>query len=157
MTRLGSVLSAILVFAFFASGSPHADAQDIYKWTDANGKVHYGDRAAAPDSGQKMYLSVTPPGGAVAPSPSVSRQRQASREKSVPVTPERVAPACKGLIDQIAAVPAGRNWEALYRRFDSACPGIAYECTEYESSPQNNRCIWVERSGSRVLSRNRYP
>jgi hypothetical protein len=157
MARSGSVLSAILVLAFSASGSLRAYAQDIYKWTDANGKVHYGDRAAAPDSGQKMHISVTPPGGAVVPSPSVSRRRQASKEKSVPVPAERVAPVCKALIDQIAAVPAGRNWEALYRQFDSACPGIAYECTEYESSPQNDRCTWVERSGSRVLSRNKYP
>lgn len=157
MTRSGSVLSAILVLAFFASGSPYADAQDIYKWTDANGKVHYGDRAAAPDSGQKMHVSVTPPSGSVAPPPSVSNPRPGAKGKSVPADPARVAPACKGLIDRIAAVPAGRNWEALYRQFDSACPGIAYECTEYESSPQNNRCIWVERSGSRVLSRNKYP
>jgi hypothetical protein len=157
MARSGLILSAIIVLAFSASHSPLADAQDIYKWTDANGKVHYGDRAAAPDQGKKLQVSVTPPSGSVAPLPSASSPRPATKGKSVPVDPARVAPACKGLIDQIAAVPAGRNWEALYRQFDSACPGIAYECTEYESSPQNNRCTWVERAGSRVLSRNRYP
>jgi len=157
MACSGSVLSAMIVLALSAAGSLRVDAQDIYKWTDANGKVHYGDRAAAPDSSQKMHVSVTPPGGAVVPPATVSSPRPGAKGKSVPADPARVAPACKGLIDQIAAVPAGRNWEALYRQFDSACPSIAYECTEYESSPQNNRCTWVERSGSRVLSRNKYP
>jgi hypothetical protein len=157
MGRSGSLLSAMLVVAFSASGSSLAHDQDIYKWTDADGKVHYGDRAASPDQGKKLQVSVTPPGGSVVPLPSASSLRPGTKGKSVPVDPARVAPACKGLIDQIAAVPAGRNWETLYRQFDSVCPGIAYECTEYESSPQNNRCTWIERSGSRVLSRNKYP
>ena len=158
------VTSAFLVAAVFSlfRSSPHAE--EIYKWTDANGKVHYGDRSAAPDSSKKMNITVEPssPPPAIPASAATLRSppllpHRDSPKKSVPVDPSRVGPACKGLIDKIAAVPAGKNWELLYRQFDSACPGIAYECAEYRSSPQNNQCIWIERSGSRVLNRNVYP
>ena len=71
--------------------------------------------------------------------------------------PGLVPPACKGLIEQIAAVPPGKNWESLYRQFDNACPGIGYECREYQSRPLDNLCGWVERSGTNVLSKKRYP
>lgn len=142
-----------------------AGAQEIHKWTDANGKVHYGDRAAAPDSSKKIKVSIAAPSqpSAVpasaigAPRAGVSPQPLKSRKKPVPVDPSLVGPECKGLIEKIAAVPAGKNWELLYRQFDAACPGIAYECVEYQSSPQNNQCIWVKRSGSSVLNEKRYP
>lgn len=142
---------------------PSAHAQEVYKWTDANGKVHYGDRAAAPQSSKQIPLSMTraSPQPAVPASAGAERDapppRRQSRKKPVPADPARVKPECKGLIDKIAAVPAGTNWEALYRQFDSTCPGIAYECVEYQSSPQKNQCTWVERSGSRVLNTSRYP
>lgn len=132
-----------------------AAAQEIYKWTDASGKVHYGDRAAAPEHSRK--LPVTP-----APAPAAAPVRQPAaaprpEARAKPVDPARVAPSCQGLIGQIAAVPPGKNWEALYRQFDSACPGIAYECVEYRSRPRENRCSWVERTGKSVLTTNRYP
>lgn len=165
MNRSHSVTSAFLVAAFFGLFRSSADAQEIYKWTDAIGKVHYGDRAAAPENSKKMNVTVTPPSQPPAvPASAASSQRRSpllphldSQKKSVPVDPALVGPECKGLIEKIAAVPAGKNWESLSRQFDSACPGIAYECVEYQSSPQNNQCIWIERSGSRVLNRNKYP
>lgn len=142
-----------------------ASAQGIYKWTDANGKVHYGDRAGAPESSKKLDVPVTAP-KASTPPPSLATdaRRRApaapspnSQKKSVPVAPAAVGPQCKGLVDKIAAVPAGKNWEDLYRQYQSACPGIAYECVEYQSSPQNNQCTWVERVGGGVLSTKKYP
>jgi hypothetical protein len=165
MSRFYSFTSTFLAVAFFGLYCLSAHAQDIYKWTDADGKVHYGDRAAAPENSKKMNVIVAPPSEPQAvPALAASSHRHppaavASRfgKKSVPVDPALVAPTCKGLIEKIAAVPPGTNWEALYHQFDSTCPSIAYECMEYQSNPQNNHCIWVERSGSRVLTRNKYP
>ena len=149
------LLAALLCAGALCSG---AAAQEIYKWTDANGRVHYGDRAAAPESSRKMSVAAPAPArpAAVSP-PGAGALRRDPQRKSTPVDPALVPPACKGLIEQIAAVPPGKNWESLYRQFDSACPGIAYECREYRSRPQDNLCGWVERSGSSVLNRNRYP
>ncbi len=60
MNRSRSVASAF-VAAVFSLLHASAPAQEIYKWTDANGKVHYGDRSAAPDSSQKMKFDPEPP------------------------------------------------------------------------------------------------
>ena len=152
---------AILPGAFYA----HADVQELYKWTDANGRLHYGDRAAAPESSRKIDVPAAAPRQAqLIPAPSSSAPRRAVlpptpdvRKKTMQVDPAGMGPACKGLIDKIAAVPAGVNWESLSRQFDSACPGIADDCVEYRSSPQNNRCVWVQRSGGRILNRREYP
>lgn len=166
MDRFHSFTSAFLVVAVFLGlFGANAQAQEIYKWTDANGKVHYGDRFAAPEGSKKMHIRVEPTSPPPpAPASATTLQHRPpllagrdSSKKSVPANPALVGPACKGLIDQIAAVPAGKNWELLYRQFTSACPGIAYECTTYRSNPQNNQCIWVERSGSPILSTNSYP
>ena len=142
-----STLLAAVLFCLF---HPGAQAQEIFKWTDANGKVNYGDRAAAPDASQKIHVAA----------PTATRPLLLPpdpRQKSVPVDPARVGAACKGLIDKIGAVPSGQSWRALSRDFNSTCPGIAYECVEYVSNPQNNHCNWIERKGSNVLSRNTYP
>lgn len=165
MNRFQPLASALLAAALLGVFHSNAAVQEVYKWTDENGKVHYGDRGAAPVSSAKLAIPVAPPSqpplvrAAAANSQrhSPSLPHHASQRKSVPVNPALVAPACKPLIDKIAVVPPGTNWEALYRQFDSACPGIAYECVEYRSRPENNRCTWVERLGSRVLNRSRYP
>jgi hypothetical protein len=164
MNRFHST-SMLYLCASFAMFCATAHAQELYKWTDANGKVHYGDRAAAPETHKKMHVIATArsqPQAVAAPVTAPLRRSPPPAhpnfaETSAPVSPGRVGPACKSLIDKIAAVPAGQNWEALFQQFDRACPGIAYECVEYQSSPQNNRCTWVERSGSRVLNRKKYP
>ncbi|MEW6761896.1 MAG: DUF4124 domain-containing protein [Pseudomonadota bacterium] len=165
MKRFYSISQTFLVTLLSVLSAAHASAQEIYKWTDANGKVHYGDRAAAPENSTKMTLRLPPPSqpeaapvsGGNAQRGLAVRPQSNPQEKSVPVDPARVGPLCQSLIGKIAAVPAGGNWENLYRQFDAACPRIAYECVEYESRPQDNRCHWVERSGSRVLNRKQYP
>lgn len=165
MNRFHFLTSAFLVATFLGLSGSSADAQEIYKWTDANGTVHYGDRVAAPDSSKKMNITVAPPpqAPAVQASSPIAQHRSPllphldMSKKSVPVASSLVGPECKGLIEKIAAVPAGKNWESLYRQFNGACPGIAYDCVEFESNPQNNQCTWIQRSGSRVLNRSRYP
>lgn len=164
MNRFQFVSSTFLV-SFFGLFCFSANAQEIYKWTDADGKTHYGDRAAAPENSKKIPVTMTAPSPPpTVPASSANLQRRSpsmpqldSQKTSVPVDPSRVGPACPGLIKQIAAVRAGQHWEALAQQFNNACPGIAYECVEYESNPQKNRCVWIERSGSRFLNRKKYP
>lgn len=164
MSWFPSIASAFLVATVFSLFQSIAHGQEIYKWTDANGKVHYGDRSAAPEDSKKMAITVEPPRPpAVSASVATTRHRsplnplRESPKKSVPANPALVGSSCKGLIDKIAAVPAGKNWELLYRQFDSACPGIAYECMEYRSQPQNNQCTWIERIGDSVMNTNKFP
>ncbi|WP_332878890.1 DUF4124 domain-containing protein [Massilia sp. S19_KUP03_FR1] len=150
--------SAALIAVLFCLFRPGADAQEIYKWTDPNGKVHYGDRAAAPEASQKIHVTAAPVVLPPATQSTVSALPQPdNKTRSVRVNPALVGSSCKGLIDKIAAVPVGQGWQALSREFNSACPGIAYECVEYVSNPQNNQCNWIERKDGNVLNRNKYP
>lgn len=156
MDRFCLLAAACLAAALSALPSARADAQELYKWTDASGKVHYGDRAAAPENSRPLNVPaapVRPQPDAAALSPRAPLPAGAAQKKSVPVDPSRVGPACKGLIDRIAAVPAGTNWKPLAREYNDACPGIAYECVEYRAKPQNNQCAWVERSGGTMLNK----
>lgn len=154
VARLTGLASALII----ASALTPLQAQEIYKWKDANGTVHYGDRSAAPpDDSKKMDVAVTPPRQPHLPPLPQTAPPMAAQQKSVPVDPARVGPQCAGLIEKIAAVPAGRNWEGLSRQFNRACPGIAYECKEYRSNPQDNQCAWVEKSGNTLLRRIQLP
>ena len=182
MNRFISDTSVFIVGAAFSLFCSSAPAQEVYKWTDANGKVHYGDRAAAPESSKQMHIDAEPPrprppvstpaaisGRTAGPSfptiPPIAATRYTPpplperdvRKKSVPANPALVGPACQGFIDKVIAVPDGTSFELQAKQFDIACPGIAYECTRYRSKPQNNQCIWIERSGTSILRTNSYP
>jgi hypothetical protein len=55
LARLLALVTLSLTFAV-------ATARDVYKWTDANGKVHYGDRTAAGGStAEKMEIKAKAP------------------------------------------------------------------------------------------------
>lgn len=82
---------------------------------------------------------------------------QAPKGNSTPADPSQVRPGCQDLIDQIATVKAGTNWESLSESFNTNCPGIAYECNNYKSRPENNKCEWVKRTGSNLMRTNSYP
>jgi hypothetical protein len=165
MNRFNPGTSVFLVAAAFSLLFSSALAQELYKWTDANGKVHYGDRSAAPERSKQMHVDAEPPRPPpVAFSTATASQPRTGlaplrdgQKKPVPANLALVGPTCKALIDKIAAIPAGKGWESLYAQFNSACPRIAYECTEYRSNPQNNQCIWVERTGNNILNTNKYP
>jgi hypothetical protein len=151
----------------------YVNAEEIYKWTDANGKIHFGDRSAAPSDGKKMDVKVqqsnrlsadqsdqTKPQSTNLQSrflpPSAPQSRLGLARKSVPADSAKVGPRCKDLIDEIAKVKPGTPWTSLYKEFNEACPGIAYECTNYRTHPENNNCTWVERSGTTVLQTKNY-
>ncbi|WMW80620.1 DUF4124 domain-containing protein [Undibacterium cyanobacteriorum] len=90
----------------------------------------------------------------IPPAPPIPPMPQ--KKNSKPVDPSRVPSACKGLVDQIAKVERGSNWEGLAKSYNAACPGISYECNNYRSNPEKSFCQWVERTDSTILSTNNY-
>lgn len=186
-----------------------AGATEVFKWTDENGKVHYGDQKAAPETSDRMEVNGESPRERrlrhfherqaleAAEREAENRERAARRQaedagveqreppppprasgyappsrpttpsypefpplpanrKSVPVGPERVGPQCKGLVDQIARVKKGEPWPELARKFNEACPGIAYECSVYKRHQKPDKCQWIEREGNTMLLTNIY-
>jgi hypothetical protein len=72
-------LAAILLFPLLA----HAG---VYKWTDANGQVHFGDRPPAEKPAEEVTINTAPPGKDAAANERIRKmnefldQRQAERE-----------------------------------------------------------------------------
>ena len=150
---------ALLVAALSGLSSRNAGAQELFKWTDASGKVHYGDRAAAPEDSKRLNVPVAPAGTPSRPPLPVHAPLPArgnAQKKSIPVDASRVGSSCQGLADNIAAGLSGKVSQSLVRQFNEACPGIAYECIEYRSRPQNNRCDWIEQTEGTIVNRKVY-
>jgi hypothetical protein len=159
-------------------------AQEIYKWKDSNGKVHFGDRAKAPSESKKMDIQLrqapVPPPISTPEKPTKRSGEEHARpiaphlvtpkhsptaplfpspeadKKSIPVDPATVPPKCKTIIDEIENVPRGTPWTGLSKEFDRMCSGIAYECTTYQRAPENNKCGWVKRTGNTIIKKNIY-
>ena len=160
-------LNLSLTICLVCSALAHAvNAAEVYKWTDANGQVHFGDRMSAPSNGQKIDIKSQPaPEQRTPPAQSQSAKLppitpvpiQVPKGNSTPVDPSQVASGCQDLADQIAKVKPGTNWEPLSQRFNATCPGIAYECNNYKSHPEHSKCQWVKRTGNNMVQTNNYP
>lgn len=75
-----------------------ACAQQVYKWTDENGKVHYSDQNTAPalsrqleikDSGSKQQLRTATSAGTRADAPAIEGNPEKSQIPAMPKAPER--------------------------------------------------------------------
>jgi len=53
-----NVITCLIMFVVSASGIAYAN--DIYKWTDENGNIHYGDRPTGDVTEQRLAISSRP-------------------------------------------------------------------------------------------------
>jgi hypothetical protein len=145
----------------------NVSAQDVYKWKDENGKIHFGDRSTAPTSGQKTEVKVLAPATVPVKHEEQAKQNEGVSNKTTttarpqhsdpskdsrPVDPSRVGPRCQGIVDQIAKVKPGTPWVGLANEFSQSCPGLTYECINSKSHPETNKCTWVEKVGNTILN-----
>lgn len=77
---------AVILFtlACIAAGAFAADKQQVYKWTDANGVVHFSD--APPPSDTKNVQSVRLVGGTSAETPAADANAAPADDKTKPAT-----------------------------------------------------------------------
>ena len=90
-----------LIVAAIAALSFNSTAADIYKWVDANGKVHYSNTPPPDVKGTKVKVEdPAPPSGPLTPAPSAEfwkqkddafRQRQEEKYKVEKETSDKVA------------------------------------------------------------------
>lgn len=143
------------------------NAQEVFKWKDESGKIHYGDRSKAPVTSKKADIKVLAPATVpvkpdntnlkndlgTAKSTTVARRPKADENQGAKlVDSSRVAPRCKGIVDEIAKVPPGTPWMGLAQEFGQTCPGLTYECITYKSRPEANSCNWVEKIGNTITN-----
>ncbi len=95
-----SAIACLVMFVVSASGI--AFANDIYKWTDENGDVHYGDRPTAVMTVKHVAISSSPSDPSKVQARARSRyasedsaQDSASREQQGPTKDELAAQAAE--------------------------------------------------------------
>ena len=69
---------SIVVFIISALGFPTADtmADEIYRWVDENGVVHFGDRPDSPDNAETVRIESSSEAPAAEPDSPYSGQQQ---------------------------------------------------------------------------------
>ena len=77
--RAGWLATTVLT-AVFSFSTPLASAE-VYRWVDANGRVHFGDRA--PADGKAEALDMPQAGKDAAATPDVSEQQLRERQQRV--------------------------------------------------------------------------
>ena len=95
-------ISIACLVMFVVSASGIAFASDIYKWTDEDGIVHYGDRPTGDTTVQRLAISSSPTNPAKVQAHARSRyaakdpaQDSASREPQGPTKEELAAQAAE--------------------------------------------------------------
>ncbi|HET9484697.1 MAG TPA: DUF4124 domain-containing protein [Xanthomonadales bacterium] len=78
------LIRRLFAFALLACAAAAAAAQPIYKWTDANGVVHYGDAAPAGARASPVTIEPPPPvaGGVAGTPPAVADGGRVPRDAS---------------------------------------------------------------------------
>jgi hypothetical protein len=60
MQRKKSITCALFLAGIAVAASTAVSASDIYRWTDAEGNVHFGDRPTGAATEERMTISSTP-------------------------------------------------------------------------------------------------
>ena len=151
-----------VVFVLLCMTATHLHAGEVYKWTDENGRVHYGDKNTAPPSSQAV-TTPNPSKPAPVEQKALATPKKLSspyakldpkevsepwKPKGVPVDPTLVKPRCNELGQTVSETPAGKPFKHMTDEIISLCPGVGYECRRYRKHPQDNVCVAVARSGS---------
>lgn len=93
-------------------GATHAGAEDLYRWKDKNGTIHYGERSQAPAESKKIEA--------------------ANADDNL----AQCAAYARAMVDNTDK----RDWVANADKIKAACPGKGFECTTVYRHPEQNKC-----------------
>lgn len=157
MTRL--LLCQVLILLCTSASS-----QTIHKWTDENGRVHYGDRSEAAKGRPTTTVDVpisppTPIPSLQPPRPMATGSPAAEEVGQPPSARQPNLPKClvmaRAMADAKDLTPA--DIRARSKELLSLCPNIAYACVSYASQPDSNACEAVPyRPGGGIVSNRTY-
>lgn len=174
-SRFAALAAAAIAIAAVALTGTAARAQEIHKWKDAKGVVHYGDpRQAAPGS-QPVVIKApariaepaaaaasgaSAPATTTAPSDDPAAQHAAKRKQQSfqyglpPATIEQCAQMAKSFLEPARGTQADRS---LFDRIGWTCPNVRFVCTASRSKPGQTSCDPGTPSGSSLLEHREVP
>lgn len=127
----------VLSMCFMAQG---IQAGEIYKWTDENGKVHFGDKSNAPKQSQEVIVKPVSGTGAMPSTYNVKpSQEQAKTKEGELASPE--IKMCQELAEQSVLEKSIEQKKAIMQHIISICPNWRFDCRTSPRQPQKNSCI----------------
>lgn len=120
-------------------------AGEIYKWTDENGKVHFGDKTNAPKQSQEVVVKPvsgtgTMPSYNVKPLPVANSEQKKTETKEVDFASEEVM-KCQRLAEQFVLKASKAERGAIGQQIRSLCPNWRFHCDTSRSQPEKNSCM----------------
>lgn len=163
--RLSKITHALAISLCWFSLSTYAG--NVYKWTDEQGQVHFGD--------QQQFEAVKPSKSVKIDMPTAHNKEYTTEEintrlkmlddvrskihteRDTPVQPQVVAdlskinPQCETLAQQIMNTPQGQPFKPLADQMTSLCPGLTYECRQYRKHPKDNECHFAQKTSGSIV------
>jgi hypothetical protein len=119
-------------------------ADEVYRWKDANGVVHYGDSKDAPAGSEKIIVKV---------SPGTPGQAMSGTAPAVPGSARDQTSVCAVYARAMVDNPSREDWVANANKIKATCPGVGFECITVYQHPEKNQCVSFVLNGSSTFFR----
>lgn len=129
-----------LICILFLALCHHATyAQKIYKWTDENGKTHYGDKPAVKGKNKVMIMNKKK---SPTTKPLSSGDEEKVLDEEALSASEANVSKCLAIAREAAALPESAHAERknLFKELQFFCPNKVYDCTSYRVNPDDVIC-----------------
>lgn len=169
--RLRKILHAALaVSLWWFSLSIYAG--EIYKWTDAEGRVHFGDQqqieAVKPSKSVKIDMPIVKQKQLTAEEINTrlkmaedmrakldaeqnDRVAELESPQGVAVDISKINPQCETLAKRVMKTPTGQSFKHLADQMNNLCKGLTYECRQYRKHPKDNECHFIQRVSGQAI------
>lgn len=142
-------------FFLFLFGTAFADS--IYKWTDENGKVHYGDRNDGKRNSTQIIIKAPeiPPNKTGITSAEANKSFPENKSNSANIeTPQlqKCLAMARVMVDKKNSTPS--EIRADSKNLLDICPGTAYECVTFIERPEGNNCKAVPMQPNGNITKN---
>ena len=134
MIKFLMITAALLVSNFL-----HAD--EIRKWKDENGKVHYGDPQNAPVNSQKVAISVSQPRNDLPDVQKAAKKEDASVvfESIEGISAEKIK-LCASFARAMVDSRDKSEWMVNSVKVQQMCPGVGFKCTTTNHHRERDKC-----------------
>jgi hypothetical protein len=163
MSKLIYVIA--MMVAVIAASTP-TNAQQVKRWVDKDGKVHYGDAMNSPSKSESMQVNANRSGYStdVPKVPDTAKKVLAeSKKKELEIDPKHGIPVaainqCIAYAKEYARIPlnygeASGKERGLIAQISKTCPNVEISCTIKTRSPEDDRCEAIKpTSKNRVFS-----
>lgn len=162
-----SAACTLVLYATFFFSHDLTYAQGVYKWIDASGKVHYGDRQVAPQRGAKVAeVLVKNEIRSKKNDEMPDSDKKQPEEKGVNEVPsfrgisaDRMK-KCTSVANEVALIQAeafdvkrqSYMWEQV-EKIRTYCPATGFECAEERTAQNGYRCTPFFWTGTNEIMR----